>query len=75
MYAKQPKHFGRGKPRIAVMQALNEGPMRGSEIARRVQGNGLDYSHVYKLVYRCLSHMKGAGLVRRERRLWAMKTD
>jgi len=27
MYAKQPKHFGRGKLRIAVVQARLEGPM------------------------------------------------
>jgi len=27
VYAKEPKHFGRGKLRIAVMQARLEGPM------------------------------------------------
>jgi hypothetical protein len=45
MYAKRPKHFGRGKLRCAVLEALRDGPMRGRDIARRVQGNGLEYAH------------------------------
>ena len=72
MYAKQPKHHGRGKLRIAVIQALRDGPQRGSEIARRVQGNDMTYARAYRLVYQCLSHMKGRGLVRREGRLWML---
>ena len=62
MYAKHPKHHGRGKLRIAVIQALRDGPLRGSEIARRVQGEGLDYARAYRLVYQCLNSMKDKGL-------------
>ena len=72
MYAKQPKHHGRSKLRLAVIQALRDGPQRGSEIARRVQGEGLDYARAYKLTYDCLRHMHGKGLVRREGRLWGL---
>ena len=71
-YAKQPKHFRRGKLRQAVMDALRDGLMRGSDIARRVQGNGLDYPRAYRLTYQCLSSMKVRGLVRREGRLWGL---
>ena len=72
-YAKQPKHFRRGKLRLAVMEALRDGPMRGSDIARHVQGNGLDYPRAYRLTYQCLSHMKAKGLVTCEGRLWGSR--
>jgi hypothetical protein len=67
---KRPKHFARGKLRIAILDALRNGPMTGADLARHVQGNALDYAAAYKRVYQCLNHMQGAGLVRREGRLW-----
>ena len=67
---KRPHHFAHGKLRVAVLEVLRGGPARGSEIARRVQGNTLTYARAYRLVYQCLSHMKDKGLVRREGRLW-----
>lgn len=72
MPAKRPKHFARGKLRVAVMEALRGGPMTGADIARRVQGNGLDYATAYKRVYQCLNHMQGAGLVTREGGKWGL---
>jgi hypothetical protein len=72
MPAKRPKHFARGKLRIAVMEALRDGPMTGADIARRVQGNGLDYALAYKRVYQCLNHMQGAGLVRSDGGKWRL---
>ena len=72
MPAKMPKHFARGKLRVAVIGALRDGPLTGAEIARRVQGNGLDYAAAYKRVYVCLSAMQNAGLVRRESGKWGL---
>lgn len=69
---KRPKHFARGKLRIAIMEALRDGPMTGADLARRVQGNGLEYAAAYKRVYQALNHMKEAGLVRRESSLWRL---
>jgi hypothetical protein len=72
MPEKRPKHFPRGKLQIAVMEALREGPMTGADLARRVQGNGLEYAAAYKRVYQCLNRMQAAGLVKREGRLWGL---
>lgn len=65
-----PKHFARGKLRIAIMEALRDGPMTGADLARHVQGNGLDYAAAYKRVYQCLNAMQRAGVVKREGRMW-----
>jgi hypothetical protein len=73
MPEKRPKHFARGKLRIAVMDSLRAGPMTGADLACHVRGNGLDYATAYKRVYQCLSHMKGKGQVRRDGRLWSLK--
>lgn len=67
---KRPKHFARGKLRIAVMEALRLGPMTGAELARRVQGNGLEYAAAYKRVYQCLNRMLEAGMVRKNGGKW-----
>ena len=47
IHAKQPKHFARGTLQRSVLGALRDGPARGSEIARGVQGNVLDYAKAY----------------------------
>lgn len=67
-----PKHFARGKLRIAIMEALRGGPMAGVDLARRVQGNGLDFADAYKRVYQCLNAMQNAGIVQREGGKWRL---
>lgn len=72
MPQKRPKHFARGRLRIAIMEALRDGPMTGADLARRVQGNGLDYAAAYKRVYQCLDAMKRAGVVKRNGGKWRL---
>ena len=67
---KRPKHFARGKLRIAILEALRQGPMTGAELARRMQGNGLEYAAAYKRVYQCLNRMLEAGIVRKDTGQW-----
>lgn len=67
---KRPKHFARGKLRIAILEALRQGPMTGAELARRMQGNGLEYAAAYKRVYQCLNRMLEAGMVRKDAGKW-----
>lgn len=67
---KRPKHFARGKLRIAILEALRQGPMTGADLARRVQGNGLEYVAAYKRVYQCLNRMLESGIVRKDAGRW-----
>lgn len=69
---KRPKAFRRGQLARLIMGALRDGPLTGAELARRVQGNGLEYAAAYKRVYQCLNRMQGGGVVTRERRLWRL---
>ncbi len=68
-----PKHFARGKLRIAIMEALRDGPMTGADLARRVQGNGLDYADAYRKVYAALHRLKAARhVIHKEVGQWAL---
>lgn len=72
MPEKRPKHFARGKLRIAILEALRLGPMTGAELARRMQGNDLEYAAAYKRVYQCLNRMFGAQIVKNEGGKWRL---
>lgn len=54
---KRVKHFASGKLRISIMEALHDGPLTRTELARRVQRNGLDYAAAYSRDYQCLNRI------------------
>jgi hypothetical protein len=69
---KFPKTFKRGQLTQAILRELREGPLRGGELARRLQGN-LAYEDAYKKVYAALHRLKARGAVACERMVWAVR--
>jgi hypothetical protein len=74
MPEKRPKHFARGKLRIAIMDALRGGPMTGADLARKIQGNGLEYAAAYRRVYQCLNRLLVTGIVSKDCGKWQMRS-
>lgn len=68
---KFPKTFRRGQLTQAILRELRDGPLRGSELARRLQGN-LAYEDAYKKVYAALHRLKQAGLVINASSAWRL---
>lgn len=72
---KFPKTFKRGQLTQAILRELRDGPLRGSELARRLQGN-LAYEDAYKKTYAALHRLKVSGLVEDGRkqnlRVWSL---
>jgi hypothetical protein len=66
---KFPKTFKRGHLTQAILRELRDGPLRGSELARRLQGN-LAYAEAYKKVYAALHRLSSTGLVKHHGSLW-----
>lgn len=68
---KFPKTFKRGQLTQAILRELRDGPLRGSELARRLQGN-LAYEDAYKKVYAALHRLKETALVRHDSCMWKL---
>jgi hypothetical protein len=66
---KFPKTFKRGQLTQAILRDLCDGPLRGSELARRLQGN-LAYENAYKKVYAALHRLKASGLIELSQLRW-----
>jgi hypothetical protein len=66
---KFPKTFKRGHLSQAILRELRDGPLRGSELARRLQGN-LAYEDAYRKVYAALHRLKESGLIGKRSRDW-----
>ncbi len=71
MPQKFPKTFKRGHLSQAILRELRDGPLRGSELARRLQGN-LAYEDAYRKVYAALHRLKRVGIVNNCRSQWAL---
>lgn len=69
---RRPKHFARGMLQIAITEALRGRPMTGGDLARKVQGNGLDYAGAYKRVYQCLNRMLAKEAVQKHEGMWRL---
>lgn len=68
---KFPKTFKRGQLTQAILRELRDGPLRGSELARRLQGN-LAYDDAYKKVYAALHRLKAGSLVSNGKAGWSV---
>ncbi|MCZ8133734.1 MAG: hypothetical protein O9248_01715 [Rhodobacteraceae bacterium] len=66
---KFPKTFKRGQLTQAILRELRDGPLRGSELARRLQGN-LAYEDAYKKVYGALHRLGRSGNILPKNNLW-----
>lgn len=66
---KFPKTFKRGQLTQAILRELRDGPLRGPELARRLQGN-LAYEDAYKKVYAALHRLKAAGFIELSQLRW-----
>ncbi|WP_439122004.1 helix-turn-helix domain-containing protein [Marivita sp.] len=64
---KRHWRYRRGEFRIAVIEALREGPKTAPQIARE-----LDHNHA--CVCRCLRTLEGRGVVQRDGRVWLLAT-
>ncbi len=68
---KFPKTFKRGQLTQAILRELRDGPLRGSELARRLQGN-LAYADAYRKVYAALHRLGKSGHVSPKNNLWSI---
>jgi hypothetical protein len=69
--AKTPARFRRNRLRVAIYEALRDGPLTGPEIVRRVaEAHGVGYGALYRSVYAQLYAMKRAGRVVLEDGRW-----
>jgi hypothetical protein len=68
------RHHKRGQLRLTILRALLSGPLTGREIRERAQSANQTWSREQAIngVPTCLAHMRRAGLVRREGRLWSL---
>lgn len=69
---KFPKTFKRGHLTQAILRELRDGPLRGSELARRLQGN-LAYDDAYKKVYAALHRLGRSGIILPKNNLWWLR--
>jgi hypothetical protein len=68
---KFPKTFKRGHLSQAILRELRDGPLRGSDLARRLQGN-LAYADAYRKVYAALHRLKEARLIVHDSCIWRL---
>lgn len=66
------KYYKRGELQRGILDALRQGPLTGSEIAGKIQGD-LDPKKAYKRTYITLTRLKKNGILINDCGMWQLK--